>query len=519
VNVTCEQCQKKYVIPDERVAGKPSVSIRCKMCSHQTTVKVTGPMPMSSTSSISAPPPPPRPPKVDEEWSEEGTRAMPAFDTSVQWFAMIGGKQEGPFGVGQLQEKVTEGAVGLRTYLWNSEMEGWKRACDVSEVSPIFAGVNVSAEAHSELDQPKLTDFRPAVSAPRASTQSIAPTSVEDKKVSSPTPSQSLGDLFSDVGEPSGENQTEVTAPGPVDGDPFEKLSEGGPVKSAAPGEATKFFIAQAGVNKRNPPWKIALFGALFIAVPIGVVSLLNTFQIVTLPTVSHTNADGVEVQDQFFSSEGISGFADILSGEKAKKDKAVAQKRAEVAAALEVKKKADAVVAAGIGSAVGASIAVNQPATNRGNGTGRVEGLPADALKGGKTAADLAALYGEETGIKSKGPKIRKDENAPVAEAGGEGLSRDVSNKVMADKSKAFQGCIDNATRRNPNLRAGTVLLVLDIAQTGVVKSAFVMPKKHEGTDYGDCFTSIAKRIVFPAADRDTQLEIPYKVGAAIAP
>ena len=32
MNVTCDKCGKRYVISDDKVAGKASVKIRCKQC-------------------------------------------------------------------------------------------------------------------------------------------------------------------------------------------------------------------------------------------------------------------------------------------------------------------------------------------------------------------------------------------------------------------------------------------------------------------------------------------------------
>jgi hypothetical protein len=498
VNVTCEQCQKKYVVPDERVEGKSSVSIRCKVCSHQTTIKI-GAAPAASSPSM---PPAPKPP-ADQQWGEERTRAMPALDLSAQWYAMIGGKQEGPFGARELQEKVTQGAVGLRTYLWNPKMDGWKRASDVPEVSPIFAGVNVSAPP-PEPDGMRLSGIRPAIPILTPQAQAPVAAAVEPK----PVAQSNLSDLFSDVGAPSQENARPPTAEVPAQKkeplapveDPFAKLSQDDGLAAPAPGEATKFFIAQAGVNKRNPPWKIALFGGLAIGIPLLLVYILSTLKVI--PQVTRIE-NGVEVQENFFSPAGISGVADILSGAKAKKEKEADAKKAELAAAIEAKKKAAQIAAAGIGT--GNPIEKKNPP----DGTAEV--------KPPIQNPDLAALYGEQNNVGTKIPKVRKEEGTGGNQVStGGGLSGDAAMKIIADKSKSFNLCIDQALRRTPNLTAGNVLLVLDVSQSGVVKSAYVLPKKHEGTDWAECFKSTAKRIVFPASDGDSELQVPFKVGVA---
>ena len=137
VNVTCDKCGKRYVISDDKVVGKASVKIRCKQCQNLISVAVTAPVaaPPQVSASISGVVPAPRSP-----WEEESTRAMPPLDTTAQWFAMLGGKQQGPFDLGELQRRVAAGEVTLRTYLWKAGMGDWKRASDVPEVSPVFAG-------------------------------------------------------------------------------------------------------------------------------------------------------------------------------------------------------------------------------------------------------------------------------------------------------------------------------------------------------------------------------------------
>src|SRR5262249_10887734 len=76
------------------------------------------------------------------------TRAMPVLDhLSPTWFAMVKGKQVGPMTLRDLETKVKTQEVSLRTYLWKQGMADWKRASDVPEVSPVFAGVSGGASA------------------------------------------------------------------------------------------------------------------------------------------------------------------------------------------------------------------------------------------------------------------------------------------------------------------------------------------------------------------------------------
>ena len=97
--------------------------------------------------------------------------------------------------------------------------------------------------------------------------------------------------------------------------------------------------------------------------------------------------------------------------------------------------------------------------------------------------------------------------------------VARAQGMQAVADKSKAFQTCIDGALRRNPNLAVGSITVVLNVGTSGAVRSAGIEPKKHEVTDWGQCIMSTGKRIVFPGSDAETQVELPFKVGVAVTP
>lgn len=510
MNVTCDKCGKRYVISDDKVAGKSSVKIRCKQCQNliSVTVAASAPAvvaPLAQGGGVV--------PQERSPWEEESTRAMPPLDTTAQWFAMLGGKQQGPFDLNELQRRVIAGEVTLRTYLWKAGMGDWKRASDVPEVSPVFAGVSVPTA--SSPSQPPAPPPRPASKAVAAVQRDVA--TANELPAHSPTRptaqngagavavNQPLNDLFGDVSGlhdmpratadvgatpgPAAESAPAADAQQPLD--PFAALSQDDGKAAPPPGEATRFFIAQAGVNKRNPPWKIALFVLAFVVGPIALVYVLNTFEIVTLPTVTRTDENGQEVQESFFSAGGAAGLKDMLTGDARKKrDEADRARRDKEAKARALASK-------------GTTTKPDEPEV--------VTPKPQDP--------NLAAFYAEDD-RKTAVPKVRKtgDEGSGAA-VNTSGLSPEAVAKVVADKSKAFQTCIDNALRRNPNLAVGNITVVLNVGPSGAVKSAAVEPKKHEITDWGQCMMSTGKRIVFPGSDGETQVELPFKVGVAVSP
>jgi GYF domain 2/zinc-ribbon domain len=546
VNVTCTKCGKKYVIADDKVAGKTSVKIRCKQCQSLIAVAVG---PMSSPSGVvamaaGAPPPP-----SDSQQSD--APPAQAAEAAPSWYAMVAGKQEGPFDVRALQERVTRGEVTLRTYLWKAGMSDWKRASDVPEVSPIFAAFSASATATgstqtssqsppgsrsgvgrdvavaNEVPSPELTRRKPATTTAfgaAAASAGATPASQEAASAAAQAvvaPGAAAAAAPSEASEPTpvadpapGAESTAVTDPaagaGPASAaaggagtaapdaahDPFAQLA---PLKEGeAPplGEATKFFIARAGVNRRNPPWKIALFVAALVGLPVAVTYLLSSLKVVELPTVTRTTEDGREVQENFFSPGGMSGLRDLLTGD-------AQRKKAEAELARQ------------------AAVAREQPSQPKpGSGEGEAK-RPDPAPPGPGTSNNaLAALYASDE-LKTRGPRVRHDEAEPGSgtQVNTAGLSQEAAMKIVGDKAKAFQQCVEAALHRNPNLAVGNIVVVLNVGASGAVKAASVEPKKHEGSDWAQCMVAAGKRIVFPASDGETQLELPFKVGVAVSP
>lgn len=433
MNVTCDQCGKKYVISDEKLGGKTVFKVRCKQCQHLISVNLH----------VSSPTPAPQAPPA----------AVAAPTDEPQWFAMVAGQQQGPFDFEQLFQRASAREITPRTHVWRAGMASWSRVQDVPELAPLVPTVSAVMEP-----PPPPAPAKPA------------------------PPERPLDGLFGDDAAPA---PASASTQEPAF-DPFAAL---GATDGDAPmGETTRSFLIASGADKRNPPWKIALFAVAFVGGPLLLVYILNTFEIVKLPTVTRTNEQGEEVQESFFSAGGAEGLKDLLTGDGAKK-KAEAERRAAEEAA---KKKAL---------------------------LARKAAEP-EVVVPKKQDPNLAAFYGD-TGLKTTGPKVRKtgEDTGSGTQVNSAGLSQEAVSKVVADKQKAFQTCIDNALRRNPNLAVGNVTVVLTVGPSGAVKAAGIDPKKHEISDWGQCMMSAGKRIVFPGSDAETQLELPFKVGVAVAP
>ncbi len=558
VNVSCTNCGKRYVLSDDKVAGKTSVKIRCKQCQSLISIDVANadgqvsgastPMPATRGSGALAMAAVQQP--TGSPWEEEATKAMPALDMTSQWHAMIGGVQQGPFDVRALMAKVAAGEVTLRTYLWKTGMGDWKRAADVAEVSAIFAGAGAAPSSSpsqpnkpitrtsqpvarkdiavaNELPSPGVTRPRGGNVAdplPAGNQLSAAPTiaagpqsdaaplaEVSTQPTRPAQADQPLNDLFGDLSNsnlervPSGDigvtetpsQQSAQSPSGQADIDPFAALGQPSDKELPPPGEATKFFIAQAGVNKRNPPWKIALFAISVVALPTAVLFLLSTFNVVQLPKVTRTNEKGEEVQENFFSSEGVGGLRDLLTGDaKKRKEEAALRERERVAAEA---------------AAAAAAARARALAMNSGGGPA-VEPDPVKPPTNPGLASDFALL--DDPNKKSRGPKDRNNNPNAIASSG---LKDDVAAKVVSDNIKTFNLCIEEALRRNPNLKVGAITVKLTVGQSGSVTAATIDPAQHQNSDWGGCMIKAAKRIVFPASDGETEVQVPLKLGVSM--
>ncbi len=266
---------------------------------------------------------------------------------------------------------------------------------------------------------------------------------------------------------------------------------------NAPPGEITKHFIAQSGANKRNPPWKIALFVLGAVGLPTLALFLASTMGVAT---VKVTNDKGETVEQPFFSSQGVSGLKDLLTGAEAERRARAEQVKAEKARALALAQ-----------SGHHGSGGLDEPG-RRGDAVGSVAG--GDPLKG----QGLGAFYNGDATRKDVAPKLKGAEvNTPAAAHAG-GLDDAAAAKVVAQSQPAFQSCIENALRRNPSLKVGKVVMTVTIGRSGTVKATHIAPKVHETSDWGTCLAERARRMVFPPfeGDDEADLEVPLVVGVS---
>lgn len=560
MNFTCDNCQRRYSVADEKVRGK-TVKIRCRAC--DTLVTVVGPPAQGDerASGVAARPNPstgvgavalaseaPASPSGKTPWDDEATVAAPALSGKSEWFAMVKGKQVGPFDPRGVADLVRSGEVSLKSYLWRKGMPEWKRGADVPELAPVFAGLSAGAAPApkgppppraspavpepSPLPRPPASPPAPAAKAappvaikrpPRIAEPIVAPAATDlpfdPPAAQPPTASQvgklmGLGELFSESdlpsrGEPDvSDEPTQVPLTqgskirqrpkkeAPPGDDPFAGLGGMDESMLAPPGEATRFFIAQAGVNKRNPWWKTVGFIAGGVGILAGVFFALASNNVVPLRVRTFDASTGKEVEQSVFSGEGVNALGDMLMGRKKNAPPPPPQPEPQKGPAVQK----------------GPGLAAKDPKSQANMpkiDTGPKAHVP--------TQEELAALYADPT-ASTRGPRIRKDAEAKATNTNAGALSAEQISRVVQQSQSAFQSCIEQELRKNPNMRVPRFYIVATVAPSGVVKSTSIDRKDVDNTNLGECLKTRARRMTFAQFEgEEVDIEIPLIVGTAM--
>lgn len=572
MNFSCNKCQRKYSIADDKVRGK-TVKVRCKNC--QNVISVEGPPAEEQESTrvvsladverlreqdrslaeveagvVQASP---AAAAAAQSWEDEPTRTMPLRDTSSPWFVMVKSKQEGPLDTGALAELIASGAVTGRSYFWQQGMPDWKRGQDIAELAGLFAPAApppapppppARAAPPPPVMEPEpvvqsATSWQPEPPAPSQTTWQTEPAPQRRPAAAStpwePEPDAAaahdggdhgqdygqdygqdagmggdgasdingapLGELFSDLDLPQSEPQGELgpdMLAGASQEDPLAGLGKE-PGGRRAPVENTQHFVKKAGVDRRNPPWKIALFVVLLLGLPVVVLYALTELQVVPL-RVTHVDAKGNVVQEpvSVFSAEGINELRDLMLG----KTKPPPPPPPAPTAKPEPKKAAPAEPA-------------KQEAPPQEAAQPQGEAAP---VKDGEAQQAAAALYAEGE-KKDVGPEVREDtEVAATDSAEKSGPPQEALAKVVAQSQTAYKSCIDAALRKNPKLRDGKLLVTATVGGSGKVKKVSLDREDLDNTIVGNCIKARTRRLVFPAFEGDeVDVEIPLVLSKSL--
>jgi hypothetical protein len=452
------------------------------------------------------------------------------------WYALVNGEQIGPVDLADLQRRVRKGDVSTKTFVWRDGMGDWKRVSDVPELAAVVVPLTPKPERRAPGPLPKGSTLEiPAMPSPRAVEDPFAaadapPFASPDDVSLAPDPSEerttmaTLAELANQSG--AAKPRDRVTEPNkipagaispipfevPVDlssgevgkvdepkdakpeetkkpvapavsaekPDPFAAVIASSKDKGAArpQGEETRFFIAEAGIDKRNPPWKIALFVLAIVGLPLAAVYGLSQMKVVNIEVPVTVDEQGHQVKASVFSSEGVQALRNMLL-------------RKTPPPAPEP------------GPTTGTS--VRHAATTPHE---RPHGGPDAGISKEMLAA--AADFYKSDERQDVGPKVDKTKitDKPVVNQGS-GLDDKVVAEKVHQSQAAFQSCVEQEMHRNPNLRVPKMDLTVKVGVSGTVVSASLDRPEIAATSLGACLVGCAKRMVFPSSSDGAETEI----------
>jgi hypothetical protein len=138
--------------------------------------------------------------------------------------------------------------------------------------------------------------------------------------------------------------------------------------------------------------------------------------------------------------------------------------------------------------------------------GSASASGPKADEGKDGSVAAPEKPLEKKPAAK----PREKPPEPAPM------GLTADQVRRKLDENKASLQTCIDEALRRDPNLRVGKIHIATTIAPSGQVTSARIDKNTVEQSPLGACLRKATKKIAFPPFGGDAfDVDIPIVVTA----
>ncbi len=134
MKITCQSCQSKYNVADEKVQGK-IVKIRCRKCGATIVVQGTGGSATNGSAGASG------------GATSAGGAATTEAD-SAQWHVNVADGEPKTMPLSELVEAYSAGTITLETYIWTDGMDDWK---PISEVEMVMAALPAAGAPAPEL--------------------------------------------------------------------------------------------------------------------------------------------------------------------------------------------------------------------------------------------------------------------------------------------------------------------------------------------------------------------------------
>ncbi len=502
---SCEKCQTRYSIGDEKVAGKV-LKIRCKTCGNIMVVRESGarssqavdiagresaqggtvqPLVLAQGGGAAKPGPaavqqlvPPPRTNGEERFAPSSAASTSAQYGAVDWYVAIQGKQHGPVKHQDVVRFFKDGKITERSYCWNDAMSAWTRLRDAPEFKGVvdahLAAVARGAVPASGLPQTKRAPPPP----PEEQGAEIVSLDAARQQKNAREAAERLQH---------GASVTSSAAP-----DPFAAVSAPGVTSAGAPRESTRIFIMQAGLHNRASKQKaIALAAGVVVAVVLALLAL-DYAGLVELPLLHRVVAATTSAPDRPQGVQLAKWDEDDDASAAVKCKLSPAECPQILSAVHEKKAKRRAQVT---GAVVAEPVAIT-----------RTEGDFAFASDTSE-AHKIGAVFQGDVGRTAPRAPTTVIETPQVASTQIDvaGLGR-----VVKQGQEAIKSCMDQAAKageRGP----GKQILTITLRPNGSVGAAYFKDAAVNAQGVGTCITGVAKRWKFaPFPGEATDVEIP---------
>ena len=479
---SCDRCQTRYSIGDDKVKGKV-LKIRCKTCGNIVVVREQLPTVQGEASGYATPQ------MTAAAGAGTGSLTLPTSSQTagsssstkpgdeIDWYVAIKGKQHGPAKRDDVIRLFRDGRITDRTYVWHDQLPSWIRLKDMPE----FAAVVAEAPAPRLPPPPPREEGAEIVNFEAARAQRQGPSHQQ----------QPAGQVFND---------------------PFASLPTG-PGSHDAPRESTRVFIMQAGLHNRSSKHK--LYAGVGVAIALGVIAIgVIDYQLDILGLKKVVDAVAV--------STGIKQAPDPVEGGWDEEEGDIALKCQFAPDAADCIKKAKARIVANGGKRRGArpigGSGVSDADLKDAFGTPGADALGTQPLptttKTTLGSDGFVGVGGNGLAMDTSGLGRRSGPTAPQVKIelpSTEGTTIDAANaaKVVRDGQGAIQVCVDNAMKNNDDIPA-KIRMTLSIGLKGTIERAVINNAVVQASGLGVCLTSAARKWKFAPPGEPADLEIP---------
>jgi predicted Zn finger-like uncharacterized protein len=138
MKISCQSCQSKYNVADEKVQGK-IVKIRCRKCGATIVVNASS----GAAANGSAPAPVPTAPATVARGADAG-KASAAGGASGEWHVSLSDNDQRTMSLTELMNAYNSGVVAQDTFVWTEGMQDWQA---LSEVEAVVSALHAAAAA------------------------------------------------------------------------------------------------------------------------------------------------------------------------------------------------------------------------------------------------------------------------------------------------------------------------------------------------------------------------------------